>query len=154
MAARERSDIGLVHSYRLPRRAKSAKGREGLVADRWSGAVIGAAICVHRALGPGLLESAYQEAFARALDLTRVPFERELPVPTFFENYLLATHYRLDFLVGGYLVLELKAVETLQPIHHAQLLTYLRLGNYPMGLLLNFGQATLRAGLRRFVNSQ
>jgi GxxExxY protein len=134
-------------------RAKGAKGREGLLADRWSGAVIGAAIRVHRALGPGLLESAYQEAVARALELNRVPFERELPVPTFFENHLLATHYRVDFLVGGYLVVELKAVDLLQPVHSAQLLSYLRLGGYPMGLLLNFGQPTLKAGLRRFVNS-
>ncbi|MBI5601015.1 MAG: GxxExxY protein, partial [Gemmatimonadetes bacterium] len=138
---------------RQPRRTKGARGREGSLADRWSGAVIGAAIRVHRALGPGLLESAYQESLATTLDRVGIPFEREFPVPTFFEDRLLATHYRLDFLVGGYLVLELKAVEALQPIHHAQLLTYLRLGNYPMGLLLNFGQPTLKAGLRRFVNS-
>lgn len=143
-----------MHDSRQLRRAKSAKGREGFIADRWSGAVIGAAIRVHRAWGPGLLESAYQESLAAALEYVGIPFEREFPVPTFFEERLLATHYRLDFLVGGYLVLELKAVEALQPIHHAQLLTYLRLGNYPMGLLLNFGQQTLRAGLRRFVNSQ
>ncbi|MHB0962503.1 MAG: GxxExxY protein [Gemmatimonadaceae bacterium] len=142
-----------MHINRPPRSSKGAKGREGLVADRWSGAVIGAAIRVHRALGPGLLESAYQESLAAALGHAGLPFEREFPVPTFFEDHLLATHYRLDFLVGGYLVLELKAVESLQPIHVAQLLTYLRLGNYPMGLLLNFGQPTLRAGLRRFVNS-
>ena len=82
-----------------------------------------------------------------------IPFERELPIPTFFEDRLLATHYRLDFLVGGYLVVELKAVDALQPVHTAQMLTYLRLGDYPIGVLLNFGQPTLRAGLRRFVNS-
>lgn len=89
----------------------------------------------------------------RALELTRVPFEREFPVPTFFENHLLATHYRLDFSVGGYLVVERKAVDLLQPVHSAQLLSYLRLGGHSMGLLLNFGQPTLKAGLRRFVNS-
>ena len=88
-----------------------------------------------------------------ALERVGIPFEREFPVPAFFEDRLLSTHFRLDFLVGGCLVLELKAVEALQPIHETQLLTYLRLGNYPVGLLLNFGQATLRAGLRRFVNS-
>ena len=139
-----------MHSYRLPR---TAKGREGLLADRWSGAAIGAAIRVHKALRPGLLESAYQEAPTRALELIRVPFERELPVPTFFEAHRLATHYRLDFLVGGYLVVELKAVDLRQPVHSARRLSYHRLGGYPMDLLLNFGQPTLKAGLRRFVHS-
>lgn len=137
-----------------PRRAKRAKEHEGFLVDRLSGVVIGAAIRVHRALGPGLLESAYQESLAAALARARVPFERELPVPVFFEDLLLATHYRLDFLVGGYLVVELKAAESVQPVHAAQLLSYLRLGGYPIGLLLNFGQPTLRAGLRRFVNTR
>lgn len=137
-----------------PPRAKRAKEHEGFFVDRWSGTVIGAAIRVHRALGPGLLESAYQESLAAALSRARVPFEREFPVPVFFEDLLLATHYRLDFLVGGYLVVELKAVESVQPVHAAQLLSYLRLGGYPIGLLLNFGQPTLRAGLRRFVNTR
>lgn len=136
-----------------PRRGKGAKGGEGFIRDRWSGAVIGAAIRVHRALGPGLLESAYQEAMATELSATRIPFERELPVPAFYRDRLLATHYRLDFLVGGLLVVELKAVEMVLPVHAAQVLTYLRLGGYPIGLLLNFGQATLRSGLRRFVNA-
>ena len=74
-------------------------------------------------------------------------------MPTFYRDRVLATHYRLDFLVGGFLVVELKCVETVQPVHAAQLLSYLRLGGYPMGVLLNFGQSTLRAGIRRFVNS-
>jgi GxxExxY protein len=137
-----------------PRRSKGAKGREGLVADRWSRYVLGAALRVHRSLGPGLLESAYQESLAVAFDLSGIPYEREFPVPAVFEHRVLATHYRLDFLVGGYLVVEIKAVEVLQPIHSAQVISYLRLGGYPIGLLLNFGQVTLRAGIRRFVNSR
>ncbi|MHB1097650.1 MAG: GxxExxY protein [Gemmatimonadaceae bacterium] len=93
---------------RLPTTTKSEE-REGLLADRWSGAVIGAAIRVHRILGPGLIESAYQESLATAWEGVGIPFEREFPVPTFVEDRLLATHYRLGFLVGGYLVLEPKS---------------------------------------------
>lgn len=77
--------------------------------------MIGAAIRVHRALGPGLLESAYQESLAAALQRAGIPLERGFPVPTFFEDCLLATHYRLDSRVGGYLELELRAVEALHP---------------------------------------
>ncbi|MHB8839127.1 MAG: GxxExxY protein [Gemmatimonadaceae bacterium] len=140
-------------SHQPPQSTKRAKAREGLVSDPWSRAVIGAAIRVHRALGPGLLESAYQESLAAALESAGVPFEREFPVPAFFEEKLLATHFRLDFLVGGCLVVELKATESMQPVHAAQLLSYLRLGGYQLGLLLNFGLPTLRAGIRRFINS-
>jgi GxxExxY protein len=103
-----------------PRRSKVAKGREGLVAERWSRYVLGAALRVHRSLGPGLPESAYQESLAVAFDLPGIPYEREYPVPAVFENRVLATHYRLGFLVGGYLVVEIKAVELLRPIHSAQ----------------------------------
>ncbi|MHB1311340.1 MAG: GxxExxY protein [Gemmatimonadaceae bacterium] len=138
----------------LPRRAKGAKGREGLLeCDAWTSRVLAAAISVHRALGPGLLESAYQEALASEFVCRRIPFEREWPVPVHYKDRLLATHYRMDFLVGGFLVLEIKALEVLAAVHSAQLLTYLRLGGYRIGLLLNFGQPTLKAGIRRFINS-
>jgi len=138
----------------LPRRAKSAKGRVGLLeGDLWSSRVLAAAISVHRSLGPGLLESAYQEALAVELEHCHVPFEREWPVPVLYRDRLLSTHYRMDFLVGGLLVIEIKALEQLSAVHSAQLLTYLRLGGYRLGLLLNFGQPTLKAGIRRFVNS-
>ncbi len=121
--------------------------------DAWTSRALAAAIAVHRALGPGLLESAYQEALAAEFESRFIPFEREWPVPVFYRDHLLATHYRMDFLVGGLLVIEIKAIEVLLPVHSAQVLTYLRLGGYRVGLLLNFGQPTLKAGIRRFVNS-
>ena len=137
-----------------PRRSKRAKGREGgLLFDPWSSRVLGAAIAVHRALGPGLLESAYQEALAAEFATRAIAFEREWPVPVHYGERVLATHYRLDFLVGGQVVVEIKATESVLPIHAAQVLTYLRLGGFRVGLLLNFGQSQLRQGIRRFVNS-
>ena len=99
------------------------------------------------------MESAYQEALAAEFQSRGIPFEREWAVPVLYRDRLLATHYRMDFLVGGFLVLEIKALEALAAVHSAQLLTYLRLGGYRLGLLLNFGQPTLKAGIRRFINS-
>ena len=137
-----------------PRRAKDAKGREeGPFDDLWSNRVLGAAIAVHRVLGPGLLESAYHEALAAEFENRHILFEREWPIPVHYGDRLLATHYRLDFLVGGQLVVEIKATEMLQSVHTAQVLTYLRLGGFRVGLLINFGQPQLRHGIRRFVNS-
>jgi GxxExxY protein len=111
--------------------------------------VIGACIEVHRALGPGLLESAYEESLAHELSLQGVRFEHQRPVPISYKGMELAHGYRLDFLVAGVLVLEIKAVETLLPLHEAQLLTYLKLTGLPIGLLVNFHAETLRRGLRR-----
>jgi GxxExxY protein len=113
--------------------------------------VIGAAVAVHRALGPGLLETAYQSALAVELGFQGVPFEREWPIPILYRDRVLDTHYRLDFLVGGLLVVELKAVEIVLPIHRAQLLTYLRLGGFSTGLLINFNVPVLREGIIRRV---
>ena len=125
--------------------------RSGLTVEPWSFRVIGAAVAVHRALGPGLLESAYQSALAVELECQRIPFERELPVPVRYRDRTLDTRYRLDFLVGGALVLELKSIEALLPVHSAQLLTYLRLGGFRTGLLINFNVRLLRQGIVRRV---
>ena len=111
--------------------------------------VIGACIEVHRALGPGLLESAYEQSLAHELSLQGVRFERQRPVPVSYKGIELAYGYRLDFVVARVLVLEIKAVESLLPVHEAQLLTYLRLTGLPIGLLVNFHAETLRRGLRR-----
>lgn len=123
----------------------------GAPTESWSRRVIGGAIAVHRALGPGLLESAYHCALAAEFEYLGLPFERELGIPILYRDRALDAHYRLDFLVGGVLVVELKSVERILPIHEAQLLTYLRLGGYRTGLLLNFGARVLREGILRRV---
>lgn len=112
-------------------------------------AVIGAAIEVHRQLGPGLLESAYTECLCRELVLRGISFERERPVPLEYKGIRLEGGYRLDLLVAGCVVVEVKSVEALAPIHDAQLLTYLRLGGWRVGLLINFNVAVLKNGIRR-----
>jgi len=114
-------------------------------------AVIGAGIEVHRALGPGLLESAYEECLCRELDLRKVQFERQYHLPVNYKGIRLDCGYRLDLLVAGMVVVEIKAVDRLLPIHQAQLLTYLRLGGWKAGLLMNFNDGALKQGIRRVV---
>lgn len=114
--------------------------------------VIGACVEVHRTVGPGLLESAYHVCLAHELSLRGLDFEREKSLAIRYKGVELDQGYRLDFVVKERLVLELKAVEQLLPIHEAQIITYLRLATLPVGLLINFHAATLKAGLRRFRN--
>ncbi|MFO0857974.1 MAG: GxxExxY protein [Phycisphaerales bacterium] len=118
-------------------------------ADALSYDAIGAAIEVHRQLGPGLLESAYQACLAFELQSRNVPFEREVALPLTYRGNTLDCGYRMDFVVGGLLVLEIKAIEAVLPIHEAQLLTYLRLAKKPIGLILNFHCATLKDHIYR-----
>lgn len=113
--------------------------------------VIGAAIEVHRALGPGLFESAYEAALAHELSLRQLAFERQRPLPMRYKGVSLDSEYRLDLVVEAIVIVELKTVSELLPIHEAQLLTYLRLSQLDLGLLLNFNTATLRSGIRRMV---
>jgi GxxExxY protein len=113
--------------------------------------VIGAAIEVHRALGPGLLESAYQECLCHELHLLGLSFEREVPLPVVYKGVRLDCGYRLDLVVEGRVIVELKTAERLLPIHEAQLLTYLRLAQIHTGLLLNFNAPVLRDGIKRMV---
>lgn len=113
--------------------------------------IIGAAIDVHRVLGPGLLESAYEECLSRELTLRQVPFERQRPLPLEYKGLKLDCAYRLDLLVDNAIVVEIKAVDKLEPIHDAQLLTYLRLGGWKAGLLINFNVPVLKQGIRRLV---
>lgn len=115
--------------------------------------IIGSAIAVHRALGPGLLESAYQECLLYELRLAKLDVQRELKLPIVYKEVYLDYGYRIDLLVEGQIVLELKAVEKLHPVHHAQVLTYLKLGGYPYGLLINFNEELLKNGIRRFIMS-
>lgn len=111
--------------------------------------IIGAAIEVHRSLGPGLLESAYSECLCRELSLRGVPFEREKALPLEYKGIKLESGCRLDLLVANSVVVEVKAVETLAPVHEAQLLTYLRLGGWRIGLLINFNVVLLKHGIHR-----
>lgn len=114
--------------------------------------IIGAAIEVHRVLGPGLLESAYEECLARELLLQGLSFKRQQPLPVTFKDLHLDCTYRLDFVVEERVILELKAVEKILPVHEAQLLTYLRLSGLKLGLILNFNASVLKHGIRRMIN--
>ena len=113
--------------------------------------IIGAAIEVHRTLGPGLLESSYHGCLCRELLVRGVPFEREKPLPLEYKGIRLECGYRIDILVAGLVVVEVKSVEALAPIHDAQLLTYLRLGGWKIGLLINFNVVLLKNGIHRRV---
>ncbi|MBB4843025.1 GxxExxY protein [Paucibacter oligotrophus] len=110
---------------------------------------IGAAIEVHRELGPGLLEAAYEAALCAEFALRGIQFRRQIEMPIVYKGVPLAQSYRVDLIVEESLVLELKAVERLEAVHTAQLLTYLKLLNLPTGLLINFNCAQLRQGLKR-----
>jgi GxxExxY protein len=116
-----------------------------------SGRVIGACIEIHRELGPGLLESAYEECLAYELSRAGIRFERQRPLPVRYKEVQLDCGYRLDFVIEGELILELKAVTELHPIHEAQLLTYLKLDKKPLGLLINFNVPVLAKGIKRVV---
>lgn len=117
-----------------------------------SSQVIGACIEVHRELGPGLLESAYEECVCHELSLAGLACERQKPLALVYKGIQLECGYRLDVVVENRLILELKAVETLLPIHEAQVLTYLKLSNISLGLLINFNVPVLKQGLKRLVN--
>ena len=113
--------------------------------------VIGAAIEVHRILGPGLLESVYQKCLCHELALRAVAFQAQVELPVVYKEVDLGCNFVMDIVVEDNLVLELKAIEKLAPIHEAQLLTYLRLSGIRRGLLLNFHQPLLRDGIKRMV---
>ena len=113
--------------------------------------IIGAAIDVHRELGSGLLESAYEECLCYELDLRKIAYERQKPVPIIYKSQMLDCGYRLDLLVDDLVVVEIKAIQELLPIHEAQFLTYLRLGGWKVGLLINFNVPLLKQGIKRLV---
>lgn len=113
--------------------------------------IIGAALEVHKALGPGLLESAYDECLARELELRGVPFQRQVSLPVTYKGLAVDAGYRLDLLVADLVIVELKAVDQLLPIHDAQVLTYLRLSGRRLGMLINFNEVKLKDGIKRIV---
>jgi GxxExxY protein len=117
--------------------------------DELSGAVIGCAIEVHRELGPGLLESAYEQCLAHELRIAGLEFQVQVPLPVSYKGVQLDCGYRIDMVVKGSLILELKCVDDLLPIHQAQLLSYLRLSRIKTGLLINFHVPVLKRGIKR-----
>jgi GxxExxY protein len=121
-------------------------------ANELSRIVIGAAIEVHRALGPGLLESAYEACLCRELTVREIPFQKQVPLPLVYKGLELDCSYKIDIKVCDLLIVELKSVEAIEPIHEAQLLTYLRLSNLWLGLLINFNVLVLKDGIRRLVH--
>lgn len=125
--------------------------RERLERDPRTEPIIGAAIDVHKQLGPGLLESTYEECLCHELHLRRIQFQRQVELPVVYKGLKLDCGYRLDLLVEDTVVVELKAVEQLLPVHEAQLLTYLHLTRKRVGLLINFNVPLLKDGIRRRV---
>ena len=120
--------------------------------DPRTAAIIGAAIEVHRALGPGLLESAYEECLCEELLLRKIPFKRQVILPVTYKGKRLDIGYRIDLLVNDEVLVELKTVESILPIHEAQTLTYMRLGGWQVGLILNFNVTILKNGIKRLVH--
>ncbi len=127
--------------------AESDKSLDGITS-----AIIDASIQIHRTLGPGLMESVYETLLARALERRGIRAARQVSVSFDFENMHFADACRIDLLIEDSVVVELKSVEKIAPIHSKQVLTYLRLLKLPLGLLINFGEATLKQGLHRVVN--
>jgi GxxExxY protein len=119
--------------------------------NRLSSKIINVAIEVHKELGPGLLESAYEECMCHEFRLREISFERQKTLPIIYKGIILDCGYKLDILVENVIMLELKACEKLEPIHKAQLLTYLKISNLKLGLLLNFNVPLLRDGIKRVV---
>jgi GxxExxY protein len=113
--------------------------------------IIGLAIEVHKQLGPGLLESAYEECLCFELGQSGIAYGRQVPLPVLYKGVRLDCGYRMDIVVANEVVVEIKAIERLVPIHDAQMLTYLRLSNRKVGLIMNFNSAILKDGLRRIV---
>lgn len=122
-----------------------------LVQEQLTEAIIGAAIEVHRELGPGLLESAYEECFCHEQHLRGLAFQRQVELPVSYKGLKLDCGYRLDVIVDDAVIVELKSIEHILPVHHAQLLTYLRLAGKKVGLLINFNVSVLKNGIVRRV---
>jgi GxxExxY protein len=116
--------------------------------------VIGCALEVHKALGPGLLESAYQECLCYKLRKEGLIVEKQKPMPLIFQEVKLEIGYRIDILVENKVVIEIKSVEALNDVHLAQTLTYMRLGNFKLGLLINFNVNLLKNGIKRVINGE
>lgn len=133
---------------------KTQRFTKNMDADKLSNIIIGLAIEVHRNLGPGLLESSYCECLSYEIRNSGLHVESQKALPIIYKDIRLEHGYRIDLLVENKLVLEPKTVECFTEVHYAQILTYLKLGNYPLGLLINFHTKTLKEGIKRFINQK
>jgi GxxExxY protein len=133
------------------RRHGGTEGKGLLIDEELTEQIIGSAIEVHRCLGPGLLESAYEECLCHELSLRNIPFNRQKPLPLEYKGKKLDCGYRMDVVVDNRVVVEIKCVEQIQGIHQAQLLTYLKLSGIKVGLIINFDRSVLRDGIKRLV---
>ena len=113
---------------------------------------VDSAFAVHKELGPGLLESAYEACFAHELELRGVRYQRQLPVPLNYKGKLIEVGFRADIVIDQKLLIELKAVEGIIPVHHAQVITYLKILRLPLGLLINFNEVLVKNGIHRILN--
>lgn len=120
--------------------------------NQLSAGAVAAAIRIHQTVGPGLLENAYLACLCYELTSAGLPYELQKAIPLVYHGARIDCAYRTDLVIAGQVLVEVKALEAIAPIHCRQLHTYLRLGNYPVGLLLNFGAPTMKAGIRRIVN--
>jgi GxxExxY protein len=128
--------------------SETGENRENYLTDR----IIGAAIEVHRHLGPGLLEAVYEECLCHELGMMGLKFQRQIHIPVIYKGLKLEGAYRADLIVEDLIVVEIKATEGTAPVHHSQLLTYLKVSNRRVGLLINFNRPVLKNGLKRIVN--
>lgn len=129
------------------------EGREGMNENELSSAIIGCALRVHKALGPGLLESAYEACLLYELTRSNLKVEQQKGLPLVYQDVNLECGYRVDLLVENKVIVELKAVESINPLHSAQVLTYLKLSHCKLGLIINFNVLLLKDGIRRIVNN-
>jgi GxxExxY protein len=129
------------------------RGAERMYLNQVTEKIIGAAIEIHKTLGPGLLESAYEECLCYELSRAGLHFQRQVDLPVLYKEVRLDCGYRLDLIVEEVVIVELKTVECLLPIHEAQLLTYLKMKNLRVGLLINFNVPVLKDGIKRMVNN-
>src|SRR5438477_10617962 len=120
--------------------------------ERMASIAVDAAFAVHCEFGPGLLESAYQACFAQELELRGIRHQQQLPVPLTYKGKLIEIGFRADFVMEGKLLIELKAVEQVIPVHKAQVITYLKIMKLPLGLLINFNEVLIKDGIRRILN--
>lgn len=121
--------------------------------EKFAKEIVDSSIQVHKEMGPGLLESVYQQCLLKELQLRSIIVSEQVPIPLVYKGYKLSKEYVIDILVEGEIILELKAVEIILPVHEAQLISYLKLANKRMGFLLNFNVPLMKNGLKRFVNN-
>lgn len=125
---------------------------ENIEENKLSGIILDACIRIHRALGPGLLENAYEECLCYELKQSGIPFERQKPIPIRYNEVSINVGYRADIIVNNKVIIELKSVQRLEPVHFSQIATYLKLTELKLGLLINFNENTLIKGFHRIVN--